>query len=117
MMLTHYHGQLFNSSELGISLGISHTLEQIILSLEINAEDCYFWATHNQAELDLMVFKEGKCLGFEFKYQDAPKLTPSMKTALEYLKLDQLTVIYPGKKDYLLAQEVQVIGLASALTK
>jgi uncharacterized protein len=53
-----------------------------------------------------------KRLGFEFKYQDAPKFTPSMRIALEDLNLDSLTVIVPGKgKKIKLANDVNVVSL------
>jgi len=38
-----------------------------------------------------------------------------MKKAMEYLKLDQLTVIYPGNKTYPLADKVHVIGIEEYL--
>lgn len=42
------------------------------------------------AEIDLLIFKDGKRIGFEFKYTDTPKITPSIKISLEVLKLDQI---------------------------
>ena len=180
MMLSHVHGQIFNASEIGRSLGVSdHTtrkyldilvgtfmmrnlrpwfenigkrqikapkiyfrdsgilhsllglnsqedierhpklgaswegfaLEEIIRLYRVRAEDCYFWATQSGAELDLLLFKGGRRLGFEFKYTDAPKLTPSMKIAFDDLKLDHLTIIYPGEKQYDLNDNVSVIGI------
>jgi predicted AAA+ superfamily ATPase len=86
-------------------------LEQIIRCHHFDAENCYFWASHQQAELDLLVFHQGKRLGFEFKYADAPKLTKSMKIVYEDLKLDQLFVIYPGEKNYFISENIQVISL------
>lgn len=62
-------------------------LEQVITCLQIRSEDCYFWSTHNKAVLDLFVFKNGKRLGFEFKYTDDPKITKSMNIAMQDLKL------------------------------
>jgi hypothetical protein len=74
-------------------------------------DEAYFWATHQGAELDLLLFKNGQRLGFEIKRMDAPKLTASMKTALADLRLDALTVVYPGQQSYRLAQGVEVVGL------
>ena len=90
-------------------------LEQIIQKYHAKPQDCFFWATHNGAELDLLLFIKNQRLGFEIKYSDAPRLTPSMKIALEDLSLDQLTVIYPGHVAYPLADKVQVIGLENYL--
>lgn len=76
-------------------------------------DEVYFWATHNQAELDLLMFKNGKRLGVECKRSDAPRYTPSMRIAMEDLKLDHLTVYYPGQQRYALAKNVTVEPLVS----
>ncbi len=76
-------------------------------------DEAYFWATHNQAELDLLLFKDGRRLGIECKRADAPRLTPSMKIAMEDLKLDHLTVYYPGSRSYELADRVTVQPLTT----
>ena len=75
--------------------------------------ETYFWATHQGAELDLLLFKYGRRVGVEIKRADAPRLTLSMKIALADLKLDRLLVIYPGNKPYRLAPKVEVIPAAS----
>ena len=76
-------------------------------------DEVYFWGVHNGAELDLLMVKDGVRTGVEFKRADAPKLTASMKTAIKDLKLEQLTILYPGKMAYSLAENVEVkpIGL------
>ena len=74
--------------------------------------DVYFWAAHQGAELDLLMLKHGQRVGVEFKRADAPKLTPSIRTAVEDLRLDQLIVIYPGNKAYSLAAKVDVVPAA-----
>ena len=84
-------------------------LEQILQS--IHPDQAYFWAAHNSAELDLLMFKNGQRLGVEFKRNDAPKLSASMKTVFETLQLDSLSVIYPGEIRYSLAKNIQVIPL------
>lgn len=106
---------LLTSPKLGASWE-GFALEQIIQKHQAHSEDCYFWATHNQAELDLLIVANGKKLGFEFKYCDAPKLTPSMKIAQKDLELDCLTVIYPGNTSYILAGGVKAIGLKEFLS-
>ncbi len=184
IMLGHYHGQICNSSEIGKSLGISHTtirryldiltgtfmirqlqpwfeniekrqvkspkiyfrdsgilhallgiidrqsllnhpklgsswegfaLEEIIRFHEATNEEAYFWAIHNQAEIDLLIFKNGYKLGFEFKYADAPKITKSMQTAIQLLKLDKLIVIFPGNDHYKMSDKIEAIGLEKYL--
>lgn len=182
LMLAHYHGQMFNASEIGKSLGVSdHTarryldilvgtfmirllppwfenlgkrqvktpkiffrdsgilhaligikeekeldthpklgsfwegfaLEEVIRETHASPEECYFWATQSKAELDLLIVKDGKRLGFEIKYTDSPKITKSMQIAYEDLKLDHLYVIYPGKQEFPLAEHITALGLDS----
>jgi len=75
--------------------------------------EAYFWATHQGAELDLLMFKHGRRVGVEIKRADAPSLTPSMRIALQDLRLDRLLVIYPSDKPYRLAPNVEVVPAAS----
>ncbi len=182
MMLAHYHGQQFNASELGKSMGVADTtvsryldiltgtfmvrrltpwfenikkrqiktpkiyfrdsgilhrllgipgMEQMVTHPKLGAswegfameqvlrvsgapeEEVFYWGVHNQAELDLLLFRGGKRLGFEIKYTDVPKVTSSQRAALEHLKLDSLTVVCPGAACYPLAEKIAVQGLAS----
>jgi hypothetical protein len=78
-------------------------------------DEAYFWATHAGAELDLLLFKNGRRVGVEFKRADAPRLTPSMRSALEDLSLDALYVAYPGDRRYALADRVEAVPLAALL--
>ncbi len=178
MMLSHYHGNIFNASEISRSLGISDktvknyldiltgtfmvrqllpwheniskrqvkspkiyirnsgilhclfdinsydrllmnpkigaswegfALEQVISHFD--ATNFYFWGVNAEYELDLLIFHEGKKIGFEFKYSDAPKMTKSINGSLELLNLDELNIIYPGDKQYSLSDKVTVIPL------
>lgn len=184
MMLCHYHGQTFNSSEIARSLAISDhmvrkyldilvgtfmirtlhpwfeniskrqvkapklyfrdsgilhallgildfnqlnsyprlgafwegfALEEIVRSFQIPQEECFFWATQSGAELDLLLFKKGKRIGFEFKYSDSPKLTPSMKIAFSDLNLDHLYVIHPSIGKFPLTEKITACGLEEYL--
>ena len=84
-------------------------LEEVLRKTRPDA--AYFWATHGGAELDMLLFKHGRRYGVEIKRADAPRLTPSMRHAMEDLRLDGLTVVYPGSKPYSLAELVRVIPL------
>lgn len=88
--------------------------EAVIRAMGARPEECHFWATHAGAELDLLIIKGGKRLGFEFKRTEAPNLTPSMKIAFEDLKLDRLDVIHAGSETFLLAPKVRAIPLGQA---
>jgi uncharacterized protein len=85
-------------------------VEEIIKAVRPDA--AYFWATYNGAELDLLLFKNGRRIGVECKRADAPVLTPSMRIAMHDLKLDRLHVVYPGDIGYPLAKNVEVTPLA-----
>ena len=89
-------------------------LEEIIRINHAQPGECFFWAVQSSAELDLLIIKNGKRIGFEFKYADAPTITKSMLTALQDLSLDHLYVIYPQKISYSLADKISVHGLESA---
>lgn len=184
IMLAHYHGNIFNASELGRSFGASdptirkyldlltgtfmirqlqpwfenigkrqvkspkiyfrdsgifHTLlnlsdqkdlqvhpkigaswegfalEEVIRALQARQEECFFWSTYGEAEIDLLIYRKGKFLGFEFKYTDAPKMTKSMQIALQDLPLEKVFVLYPGEMDYPLSDRVLAMGLESFL--
>ena len=179
-MLAHYHGQIFNASEIGNSMqldrktivhyldilvgtfmvrrlspwfeniskrqikspkiyfrdsGLLHNMlgikdmdelimhpklgfswegfavEEIIRHMNVDSEDCYFWGTQSGEELDLLVLKDGKKIGFEFKYTDSPKITKSMQIAMEDLKLDELNVIIPHAEKFALSEKVNVFGV------
>lgn len=182
LMLTHYHGQIFNAAEIAKSLGVADTtvrhyldiltgtfmvrqllpwfenikkrqvkrpkiyfrdsgiyhtlcdipdkqallhypkmgaswegfaLEEVVRAHQATPEECFFWGIHGEAELDLLLTKNGKRLGFEFKYNDAPTMTKSMEIAVETLRLDSLQVIYPGDKSYRLSPVVEVIPITT----
>ena len=63
----------------------------------------------------MMINKEGKRLGFEFNYADAPTFTRSMQIAMTDLELHRLTVIHPGKAEYMLKKDIRVVGLEKYL--
>lgn len=86
-----------------------YVIEETLKALE--PDEAWFWATHNGAEIDLILVKDGHRLGVECKRVDAPRLTPSMRIALEDLKLERIAVVYPGTRRYRLAERVEAIPL------
>jgi hypothetical protein len=80
-------------------------------------DESYFWATHAGAELDLLMIRNGRRVGVEFKRADAPQMTPSMRIALNDLALDALYVVYPGERRYRLGERVEVVPLAAVLSQ
>ncbi len=75
-------------------------MEQIIEALGVDSRHCYFWAVHTGAELDLLIERGGELIGFEFKRTLSPKITPSMRSAVETLELSRMNVVYPGKDEF-----------------
>lgn len=88
-------------------------LEQVLRIAQ--PDEAYFWATHNGAELDLLLIRRGRRVGVEFKRADAPRVTPSMTIALADLKLDALYVVAPGDRRYALAERIEVVPLGALL--
>ncbi len=86
-----------------------YVIEETIKAIE--PDEAYYWATHGGAEIDLLLVKDGRLLGVECKRMDAPRMTPSMRTALEELKLEQIAVVYPGTKRYSLGDNVAAVPL------
>jgi hypothetical protein len=84
-----------------------YTIEEIIKAVE--PDEAYYWATHAGAELDLLIVKDGAYFGVECKRSDAPAMTPSIRIALEDLKLEQIAVVYPGTKRYSLSKNVHAV--------
>ena len=87
-------------------------LEEVVRASAVGPGNMWFWATHGGAELDLLVASGTGREGFEFKYTDRPASTRSMHIAIEGLKLERLTVIYPGERRIPLTEKIEAIGLA-----
>ena len=178
-MLVHYHGQIWNASELARAFGMSHTtgrryldllvdtfmlrllppwsenvgkrvvkspkmyfrdagllhlmlgvrtaddllrhakvgasfegfaVSEVARQLGVNRRECFFWATHQGAELDLLVVRGAKRIGFEFKHTVAPAVTKSMRIAMADLGLERLDVIHIGKDTYPLGRGIRAVA-------
>ncbi len=104
---------LFNHPKVGASWE-GFVIEQL-LSLEPQ-EEVFFWATHQGAEIDLLLRRGEALFGVECKRTDKPRLTPSIRIALDDLKLKHVFVIYPGIQRFPLARQVEAVPL-QALSK
>ncbi len=87
-------------------------LEQVIRQLGVTADQCFFWATHGGAELDLFVIKGNKKFGFEIKRTSRPQITRSIRSALSDLKLRHLDIIHAGEKTFSLDKNVRAVALS-----
>jgi hypothetical protein len=85
-------------------------LAQIMDRLGARPEECYFWATHAGAELDLLVVRGQGRWGFEFKRTTAPSVTPSMRAALADLRLSRLDVVHAGTATFPLGAKIRAVA-------
>lgn len=177
-MLAHYHGQMWNASEIGRSFAVSDTtvrgyldrltdalvvrqlkpwhenldkrqvkapriylrdsgllhallnttdlrdisghpklgaswegfvVEQLVHYLGARPDEIFYWRTYNGAELDLLVIRGRHRLGFEIKRTTAPSVTPSIRSALQDLKLDSIHVVHAGDHSFPLAQNINAL--------
>jgi hypothetical protein len=91
-------------------------LEAIVHQLGARPGTCTFWATHTGAELDLLVVHRSRRYGFEIKRTVAPRVTPSMRAALEDLELTRLDVLHAGDETFPLGPKVRAVSAARILT-
>ena len=101
---------LYSHPKLGLSWE-GFAMEQIIRTLAADRE-VFFYKAYSGAELDLLLIREGKRHGFEFKYMDAPRMTRTMHTVLRDLSLEKLFVVYPGALRYPMAEKIEAVPLS-----
>lgn len=87
-------------------------IQQIAHLLRAPAERCFHWSTHTGAKLDLLVMDGARRYGFQVKHAEAPRLTRSMRSALETLNLDRLDVVHAGTEPYEIAPRVRALPAA-----
>jgi len=90
-------------------------IEQIIRCLQVYPEECFFWATYSGAELDLLIVRGRKKLGFEVKRSSSPRVTPSMQHAVEDLKLNRLDVIHAGDETFPMKEKIRAVAMRHLL--
>lgn len=84
-------------------------IEQLLSTQE--HDDAWFWATHQGAEINVLLRRGDRLFGVECKRADAPRLTPSIRIALDDLGLERVVVLYPGSRRYALHDRVEVLPL------
>lgn len=90
-------------------------LEQVTRQLGVEPEECFFWATYSGAELDFLVVRGKRRLGFEFKRTVSPRTTPSMRSALDDLKLQRIDIIHAGEHTFDIEKKVRAVALTRIL--
>ena len=86
-----------------------------IIRITRSEQEAFYYKTHAGAELDLVIVKGQRRVGFEFKFSDQPKTTKSMHVAISDLALETLYVVYPGATDYPLGEKIEALSVASLL--
>ena len=87
-------------------------VQQIIHLLAAHPEQCFHWSTHSGAQLNLLVVAGNRRYGFEIERTEAPRRTPSMRSAVETLGLERLDVVHAGPDRYALAPDIRALPAA-----
>lgn len=87
-------------------------LAELARVLGARREEMFFWATHAGAELDLLVVRGGRRVGFEIKRTTTPTLTRSVRSALETLSLDRVEVVHAGRDTFPLGKDVRALAFS-----
>lgn len=103
------HAELERHPKVGASWE-GFIVENLIQALGAEDRQCYFWATHSGAEIDLVVQQGGRLRGFEIKRTKAPALTRSMRSALRDLELTRIDVIHAGEESFALDKRVHAVA-------
>ena len=90
-------------------------LEQIIYRLAARVDECFFWATHGGAELDLLIVRGQRRMGFEIKRTTSPQMTPSMRYAFSDLRLQSLDVIHAGETTFPIDKKIRAVAFRHLL--
>ena len=87
-------------------------IDVVVRRLQTWSNEIYFWGLHTGAELDLLVVRGNLRIGFEIKRTTAPRVTPSMRSALDVLQLQRLYVVHAGDTSFPMSESIQAIPLA-----
>ena len=84
-------------------------IEQVLGALR--PAHAWFWAAHGGGEVDLLILENGRRLGFEMKFSEAPEVSRSMYNIVDALRLDQLYVVCPGRESYPVTERIGVLSV------
>jgi len=90
---------------------------QVMHQFNAAHDECFFWSTYAGAELDFLIVRGRQRIGFEVKRTVAPKVTPSMRHALENLKLRHLFVIHAGDRSFPLTRNTTAVPVSQLTTE
>lgn len=104
------HSALLHHPKLGASWE-GFAIEQVLATESYT--EASFWATHQGAEIDLVLRRGGRLFGVEGKRVDAPRMTSSIRNGLADLGLERVAVVYPGTRRYTIVDRVEAVPLAT----
>lgn len=90
-------------------------IDVVVRTLRAWSSETYFWGLHTGADLDLIVVRGNRRIGFEIKRTTAPRVTPSMRSALQVLQLERLYVIHAGDASFPMGENIHAMPLAHVL--
>ncbi len=85
-------------------------LETIIDRLGLPDEQVRFWTAHTGAEIDLVITRGRRRIGIELKRTTAPKVTRSIRSALDDLDLTEVIVVHAGEYSGRLGAGVRAVA-------
>ena len=85
-------------------------VQEVIARLGARPDECFFWATHGGAELDLLVVRGNRRLGIEVKRTASPTTTRSMHVARETLGLERLLVVHAGEECFEMKGGIEAVA-------
>jgi len=103
--------QIQTSGRMGFSWE-SFCLEHLIHEAGLADEDCFHYSVQGGAELDMVTSLGGWRFGFEFKHNDTPQITKSMREAAEDLRVKRVFQIYPGHETFALDETGRFMAIA-----
>ena len=113
--LTHHLLGIADTASLDVHPARGATWEGLLIEfvMEQLAEpgrEFYHWRAHTGAELDLFCRRGNERIGIEVKLSSAPRITPSMRSALRDLKLKELVVIHAGEESWPMAENIRAVA-------
>ncbi len=87
-------------------------VEQLRAATGARADQLFFWATHGGAELDLLLVRGQERIGFEIKRTATPRVTASLRSAIESIPLDRAYLVHAGAHSYPLAHGVEAVSVS-----
>jgi uncharacterized protein len=91
-------------------------IKELVTQLRARPEELFFWGTHAGAELDLLVVRGRRRLGFEIKRTTAPATTRSMHAASASLLLESIQLIHAGEHTFTLAPGIRAVAFSRMRT-